>query len=258
MARSSAALAFKSPVSISQQSYLSDKIIPIGDRLIVPLDVPTNEDAIQLVNKLGDAVQFYKVGLELIIGGEHVKLIDHLVQRGKKVMLDGKLYDVPATVKAAMRNAAKHEVTFATVHAGSDELLKAAIEVKNGIKVLAVTLLTSIDDSDLRDLGFQVDVKKLVLSRARRALDLGCDGVISSGLEAPSLRSELGTRFLIVSPGIRPVANTDDQKRTVDVEEAFYGGADYIVVGRPITGKPDPKKAAEDIQNRISALFPKQ
>jgi orotidine-5'-phosphate decarboxylase len=143
---------------------------------------------------------------------------------------------------------------FATVH-GNDGILKAACAEKGALKILAVTVLTSLDDADLRELGFQVDVKALVLSRARRALAIGCDGVISSGLEAEALRAELGENFLVVVPGIRPVANIDDQKRTVDVEEAFRRGADYIVVGRPIKDAPDPKKAAEDIQARIAALF---
>jgi orotidine-5'-phosphate decarboxylase len=122
--------------------------------------------------------------------------------------------------------------------------------------VLAVTALTSLDRGDLDDLGFAVDVDALVLSRARRALALGCDGVVSSGLEAAALRAELGPRLLIVVPGIRPVANIDDQKRTVDVEEAFRRGADHIVVGRPIRDAPDPRAAAEAIQERIARLFP--
>jgi orotidine-5'-phosphate decarboxylase len=122
--------------------------------------------------------------------------------------------------------------------------------------VLAVTALTSLDRGDLDDLGFAVDVDALVLSRARRALALGCDGVVSSGLEAAALRAELGPRLLIVVPGIRPVANVDDQKRTVDVEEAFRRGADHIVVGRPIRDAPDPRAAAEAIQERIARLFP--
>jgi len=120
---------------------------------------------------------------------------------------------------------------------------------------LAVTVLTSLDQQDLEDLGFQCDPKTLVLSRARRALEIGCDGVISSGLEAADLRDSLGERFLIITPGIRPVANVDDQKRTVDVEEAFLNGADYIVVGRPIRNAENPRLAAEDIQRRIAALF---
>ena len=135
--------------------------------------------------------------------------------------------------------------------------MRAAVEDKGDVKILAVTVLTSLDAGDLADLGFACDVPALVLSRARRALEIGCDGVISSGLEAPRLREHLGGRFLVVTPGIRPVFNkpADDQKRTVDVEDAFRGGADYIVVGRPIRTAPDPRAAAEQVQERIARLF---
>ena len=233
---------------------LSLKPIAHRDRLIVPLDVPTNEEAIALIDRLGDAATFYKVGLELIIGGRFVELIELLVRRNKKVMLDGKFFDVPETVKSAVRQAAKHRVTFVTVH-GNDEMLKAAVSEKGSMQILAVTVLTSLDDADLRDLGFQCDTMTLVTSRAKRALEIGCDGVVSSGLEAALLREKCGERLLIVTPGIRPVSNVDDQKRTVDVDQAFRNGADYIVVGRPIRNAPDPKSAAEDVQRRITALF---
>jgi orotidine-5'-phosphate decarboxylase len=141
---------------------------------------------------------------------------------------------------------------------GNDAMLEAAARAKKDTKILAVTVLTSLDRGDLRDLGFEVAVETLVLSRARRALALGCDGVISSGLEAQALRAELGERFLIVSPGIRPVENrpADDQKRVVSVEQAFRNGADYVVVGRPIRNAPDPRAAAEAVQTTIASLFP--
>jgi orotidine-5'-phosphate decarboxylase len=157
-------------------------------------------------------------------------------------------------VASSVRQLKKRHPVFTTVH-GNDEIMRAACAEKDGIKILAVTVLTSLDDGDLRDLGFTVSSKQLVLSRAKRAMQIGCDGVISSGLEAEELRDELGENFLIVVPGIRPVANVDDQKRIVDVEDAFKKGADYIVVGRPIRAAPDPKKAAEDIQGRIEKLF---
>jgi len=230
------------------------KSIARCDRLIFPLDVPANEDALTLVASLGDAVTFYKVGLELIIGGRYVELVDELVRRGKKIMLDGKFFDVPETVRSAVRQAAKHNVTFATVH-GNDAMLRAAVEEKGSMGILAVTVLTSLDEGDLRDLGFACDPQTLVLSRAKRALAIGCDGVVSSGLEAPALRGQSGEKFMIVTPGIRPVKNVDDQKRTVDVEDAFRNGADYIVVGRPIRNAPDPRKAAENVQERMAALF---
>jgi orotidine-5'-phosphate decarboxylase len=147
-------------------------------------------------------------------------------------------------------------VEFTTVH-GNDSMLRAAASVKGRLKILAVTVLTSLDRGDLADLGYQGNPEDLVLARARRALELGCDGVISSGLEAPRLRGDLGADFLIVSPGIRPVENrpADDQKRTVGVEDAFLGGADYIVVGRPIRQASDPRAKAEEIQAKIAGLF---
>ncbi|MCC7082834.1 MAG: orotidine-5'-phosphate decarboxylase [Burkholderiales bacterium] len=242
------------PDTESKSSTIAKRIAP-HERLILPLDVPDNAAALALVQQLGDAVTFYKVGLELIIGGEFTRLVDELLRRGKKVMLDGKFFDVPETVRAAVRQAGKHDVTFVTVH-GNDEMLRAAVaEKKGGMRILAVTVLTSLDDADLRDLGFQVDVPTLVRSRARRALELGCDGVVCSGQEAEDLRQRTGNQFLIVTPGIRPVKNVDDQKRTVDVEEAFQMGADYIVVGRPIRAAADPKQAAESVQARIARIF---
>jgi orotidine-5'-phosphate decarboxylase len=188
------------------------------------------------------------------MAGGYFELMDRLVEQGKTVMVDLKFFDVPETVRLAVRQLAKHRPSFATVH-GNDAILAAAAGQKGPVRILAVTALTSLDQGDLTDLGFQCDVEALVLSRARRALALGCDGVVSSGLEAERLRESLGDRFLIVTPGIRPVANTDDQKRTVDIEQAFRNGADYIVVGRPIRDAPDPRAAAERIQERIQTLF---
>jgi len=238
-------------------SVLPGKGIPARERLIFALDVPTPGEARALVERLGDAVVFYKIGLELFMAGGYWELADWLAARGKKVFADLKLFDVPETVRAAVRNIARRGVHFATVH-GNDGVMRAAAEAKGGVRILAVTVLTSLDQGDLDDLGFSCDVGALVLSRARRALELGCDGVISSGLEAPRLREHLGDRFLVVTPGIRPVVNkpADDQKRTVDVEEAFRGGADYIVVGRPIRTAPDPRAAAKAVQERIARLFP--
>ena len=235
-------------------SFLSTKAVPASERLIFALDVPSTDDAIRLVTTLGEAVSFYKLGLELFMAGGYFELMDRLSEQGKKVMVDLKFFDVPETVRLAVRQLAKHRPSFATVH-GNDAILAAAAGEKGPVRILAVTVLTSLDQGDLTDLGFQCDVEALVLSRARRALALGCDGVVSSGLEAERLRESLGDRFLIVTPGIRPVANTDDQKRTVDVEQAFRNGADYIVVGRPIRDAADPRAAAERIQERIQTLF---
>lgn len=236
-------------------NMLSKKPIPPNERLIFALDVPTTDEAERLVDQLGDSVQFYKLGLEIFMAGSYYELLDRLTKRGKKAFVDLKFFDVAETVASAVRQLRGRGAEFATVHAGNDDVLRAACREKGGTKILAVTVLTSLDNADLKDLGFEVDAEKLVLSRARRALDLGCDGVISSGWEAEGLRDNLGEKFLIVVPGIRPVANVDDQKRTVDVEEAFMKGADYIVVGRPIRNAKDPKKAARDIQDRIAKLF---
>jgi orotidine-5'-phosphate decarboxylase len=242
--------------SQNRQNGLSRKPIPSSERLILALDTPTVDEAKTLVEALQDDVHFYKLGLELFMAGGYFELLDWLSERRKKVFVDLKFFDVPQTVRSAVRQLRGRNASFATVH-GNDLILKAACEEKNGTKILAVTVLTSLDEADLRALGFKVDIEQLVLSRARRALEIGCDGVISSGLEARQLRNDLGENFLIVVPGIRPVKNTDDQKRTVDVEEAFLSGADYIVIGRPIRQAENPVHAAKNIQSRIAELFEK-
>jgi orotidine-5'-phosphate decarboxylase len=233
------------------------KNIPREERLIAALDVASAEQAKVLVERLGDSVCFYKVGLELFMAGGVFELIEWLTKGGKRVFADLKFFDIPETVAAAVRGLRSRGVTFATVH-GNQAMLEAAGEVKGDVKILAVTVLTSLDQGDLDDLGFRCDVESLVLSRARRALEAGCDGVISSGMEAPVLKRELGDRLLVVTPGIRPVQNRpgDDQKRTVDVAQAFANGADYIVVGRPIRQAPDPRAAAQAMQATIAGVFP--
>jgi orotidine-5'-phosphate decarboxylase len=236
---------------------LSRKPIPPRERLIVALDVGSNAEALELVDALGDAVWFYKLGLQIFMAGRYFELLAELRERGVQVFVDLKFFDVPETVAAAVRGLKQSGARFATVH-GNDAMLAAAVRDKGDLQILAVTVLTSLDRGDLDDLGFRVDVEELVLSRARRALHLGCDGVISSGLEARRLREGLGEGFLIVSPGIRPVENrpADDQKRVVSVEDAFRNGADYIVVGRPIRNARDPRSAALEIQDTIAKLFP--
>jgi len=238
-------------------SPTASKRIPREERLIAALDVADTEQGKALVQRLGDSVRFYKVGLELFMAGGVLEFIDWLGKRGNKVFVDLKFFDIPETVAAAVRGLRNRGVTFATVH-GNQAMLEAAGEAKGEVKILAVTVLTSLDQGDLDDLGFRCDVEKLVLSRARRALEAGCDGVISSGMEAPALKRELGDRLLVVTPGIRPVENrpSDDQKRTVDVAQAFANGADYIVVGRPIRQAPDPRAAAQAIQATIANEFP--
>jgi len=240
----------------ARTSHLSQKAIPRAERLIFAMDVSTADEAKRLVETLGDSVKFYKLGLQIFMAGGYYDLIEWLVERDKKVFVDLKFFDVPETVKLAVGQLKNRGVSFATVH-GNEAMLRAAVSQKNGLKILAVTVLTSLDRQDLNDLGFECSVQELVLSRARRALAVGCDGVISSGLEAPALRHELGDNFLIVSPGIRPVDNNtqDDQKRVASVEDAFLGGADYVVIGRPIRDAADPRQKAEEIQATIARLF---
>ena len=231
------------------------KDIPTRDRLIFAMDVPDCGRARQLADELGDAVTFYKIGLELMMSGEYFELLDWMLARDKKVFCDLKFFDIPATVGSAVRSLKDRGASFVTVH-GNQSIMEAAAENKGDtLKVLGVTVLTSLDRGDLDDLGFDCDIESLVLSRARRAFEAGCDGVISSGLEVPKLRAEVDNRLLVVSPGIRPVDNkpSGDQKRVVTVETAFENGADYIVVGRPIRDAKSPRAAAEGIQASIAA-----
>jgi orotidine-5'-phosphate decarboxylase len=231
--------------------------IPRAERLIVALDVPSAGEARALVERIGDAAKFYKVGLELFMAGGYFELLDWLAARGNRVFVDLKFFDVPETVRRAVANLRGRGLSFATVH-GNQAMMEAAAKEKGEVKILAVTVLTSLDRGDLDDLGFSCDVERLVLSRARRAIEAGCDGVISSGLEAERLKAEFKDRLLVVAPGIRPVENkpSDDQKRTVDVAQAFAAGADYIVVGRPIHQAADPRAAAQTIQGTLAKIFP--
>ena len=225
-----------------------------ADRLIFALDVPDADHARRLIATLGDHVRYYKLGLELFLSGAYFELADELNAAGKRVFADLKLFDVPATVGRAVAQLSRRGVDFITVH-GQDAMLAEAAANKGDSRILAVTALTSLDQGDLDDLGFDCDVAALVLSRARRALKLGCDGVVSSGLEVPALRAGADPALIAVCPGIRPVANTDDQKRTLSVEQAFANGADYIVVGRPIRDADDPAGAAAAIQAQIESVF---
>lgn len=225
-------------------------------RLIFALDVPSLDEAQALIAALGDSVEFYKLGLEVFLSGHYFELMTELKGKGKKVFADLKLFDIPATVAAAVQQLAKHEVNFCTVH-GNDSMLKAAAQAKGNMQILAVTALTSLDQGDLDDLGFKCDARTLVLSRAKRALALGCDGVVSSGLEVSALRKHAEPRLITVCPGIRPihndeVQNNNDQQRVMTPFQAIVDGADYLVVGRPIRTADDPKAAAEAIQADIT------
>ncbi len=233
---------------------MSNKNIASKDRLIFAMDVSDCGRARELVTELGDAVTFYKIGLELMMSGGYFDLLAWLLAKDKKVFCDLKFFDIPATVGSAVRQLKDRGASFVTVH-GNQSIMEAAAQNKgDSLKVLGVTVLTSLDRGDLDDVGFACDVTDLVISRARRALEAGCDGVISSGLEVAKLREHIGQKLLVITPGIRPVDNkpAGDQKRVVTVETAFANGADYIVVGRPIRDAADPLAAAEAIQATIA------
>jgi orotidine-5'-phosphate decarboxylase len=248
--------------TVERTSRPSTKGIPAPDRLIFALDVPDFDRASKLIDALGDAVTFYKVGLELILSRDFPRVMDRLAELGKGAFVDGKLYDVPQTVASAVRQLTMTKARYTTVH-GTAPLLEAACRERDdaggGLRILAVTVLTSLDRQDLIELGYgpDVEVERLVVDRAGHALKIGCDGVIVSGREVRALRDAHGDDFLIVVPGIRPVDRADDQKRVVTPEAAFTAGADHIVVGRPIRDAPDPRAAAEAIQATIAATFPK-
>ncbi len=233
------------------------RVVPPAQRLIVALDVPRAAEARGLVERLGAEVGFYKIGLELFMAGGYFELIDWLAAQGKQVFADLKFFDVPETVARAVTRLAEYPVRFCTVH-GNDAILKAAVRAAGErLGVLAVTVLTSLDQGDLDDLGFACDVEALVVSRARRAHDLGCAGVVCSAREAHAIRHAVGDGLVLVCPGIRPVENrgTDDQKRVMDARTALAAGADYLVVGRPIRDAADPATAARVLQDEITAAL---
>ncbi|TXH05530.1 MAG: orotidine-5'-phosphate decarboxylase [Nevskiaceae bacterium] len=232
-------------------------MIPAHERLIVALDLPDADAARRMVGQLGDAVSFYKIGMELSMAPGFFELLDWLKAEGKKVFVDLKFFDIPETVARAVKNLAERGADFCTIH-GNQSIMEAAARAKSGaLKVLAVTALTSLDQGDLDDLGFQCNVADLVLSRARRALQAGCDGVVSSGLEVERLRAEAPRELICVTPGIRPVENKPDgdQKRVMTPTRAIRAGADYLVVGRPIRDAADPRAAALALQAEIAAAL---
>ncbi len=230
------------------------KDINVEDRLIFALDVPEVEEAKDIVSELDESVNFYKIGMELLMTGRYFELLNWLIDNDKKVFVDLKFFDVPETVGRTIARLSDYGATFATVH-GNQALMEKAVQNKKNLKILAVTALTSLDRGDLDDLGFDCNVKDLVISRAKRAFEAGCDGVVSSGLEVPFLREYVDNELIAVTPGIRPVANDDDQKRVVDVATAFKNGSDYIVVGRPIKNAENCYQAASEIQKIIRSVF---
>jgi orotidine-5'-phosphate decarboxylase len=223
----------------------------MDDRLIVALDVPNVVQGLALADRLGDAVSFYKVGLGMLTGGGFALAIELKHERGHRVFLDLKLFDIGATIEAAVRGIASHGLDFLTVH-GDPQVVRAAVEGRGAtdLKILAVTVLTSLDRADLdANLIRAGDVAEIALERAARALDAGADGVIASPQEAAAIRAlPQAAGRLIVTPGVRPAgAATGDQKRIATPAEAIAAGADHIVVGRPVWAAPDPAAAARSI-----------
>ena len=222
------------------------------DRLIVALDVPSVVAAETLVERLGDAVSFYKIGYQLGYAGG-LAFAEVLVRSGKKVFLDLKLHDIGNTVAHGVESVSRLGATFLTVHA-YPQTMKAAVKARgNGLKVLGVTVLTSYDDNDLKDAGYTGNVSDLVAKRAAQAREIGMDGIVCSAEEAARLRPIVGSLSL-VTPGIRPAgADAGDQKRVMTPAKAIAAGANYLVVGRPIVEAPDPKAAAQTIVAEIAA-----
>lgn len=231
-----------------------------SDRLIVALDYPDINSAKNLVDQLGDSVSFYKIGLELLMSGDYFKMVEYLAQKNKKVFADLKLYDISATIAKSVKNLSQYpNIQFLTIHSANQDIMQKAAENKDKMQILAVTVLTNLDQNDLADMGFDknLSVTDLVIKKSQLAKKSGVDGVISSGLEAKIIRENLGKDFLIVTPGIRleNSVNNDDQKRVVDVKTAFRDGANHIVVGRPITGAENPVLAAQSFQQEISRIY---
>jgi orotidine-5'-phosphate decarboxylase len=235
-------------------------MIPNHERLIVAIDVDNIQKAKDLVNLLGDSVSFYKIGLELAMSGDYFELIEWLATQNKKIFADLKLYDISATVGKAVRNLSQYKnINFLTIHTASKSIMQAAAQNKAHMNILAVTVLTNLDQEDLLDMGFdsKIALEDLVLKKSKLAKESGINGVVASGFEADKIRELNGEDFLIVTPGIRLESlEEDDQKRVMNVKDAFKNGADYIVVGRPITTAQSPKKIANQIQEEINCIFP--
>lgn len=227
------------------------------DRLIVALDVSSSAAAQKIVSEIGESAHIYKVGKQLFTA-EGPQIVRDLVASGRKVFLDLKFHDIPNTVAAAVAEAAKLNVTMLTIHAsGGGKMLRAAVEAASKADVppmiLAVTVLTSMEDSDLPGIGVRGTVIDQTLRLATLAITNGCDGIVTSAHEVRELRSELGDDFVIVTPGVRPAGSEKgDQARVVTPTEAIAAGATHIVVGRPITAASDPAAAAKEIIQQIS------
>ena len=224
------------------------------DRLIVALDLPTAREAEAMVERLGDSATFYKVGYQLAFAGG-LSFVEGLIRGGKRVFLDMKLHDIENSVGKGVESVARLGVTFLTVHA-YPQTMKAAVAARQGseLKILAVTVLTSYDDIDLAEAGYSTNVEALVARRAQQAQDLGVDGLVCSPEEASPLRLVVGPDMLFVTPGVRPLGTArGDQKRVATPGQAIKAGANYLVVGRPITEADDPKAAAQAVVEEIKA-----
>jgi orotidine-5'-phosphate decarboxylase len=223
--------------------------IPLEERIIFALDVADPRTARALVDRLSDHIRFFKVGMQLFFAGGW-PMVNYIVGRGCKVMLDLKLYDIPATVKLAVRQFAGRGISLTTVH-GYGPVVEAALEADTGIQILAITVLTSFGNEQVSELQFQGSVEDLVLRRARTVLGLGCHGVVCSAREAALLREQLGQEFVMGTPGIRPAgADVNDQQRVATRGRAIADGADYLVIGRPIREAEDPEACISAIQRR--------
>lgn len=241
-----------------KQKILSErgsvKNIPLNERIIFALDFADPALASEWVRKLDSHLKFFKVGLQLFLAGGW-PVVDEILRRGNKVMLDLKFFDIPETVYLAVQQLQNRGVSFATIH-GNRPIIEAAVADRTDMKILAVTVLTSFDESDMAEMGFTGSVRDLVLIRARKAMELGCDGVVCSALEAEPLRQGLGSNFLVVTPGIRPGLNRavdeDDQKRVATAQQAIMNGADHVVIGRPISKSSDPVGTILTIQEEIA------
>jgi orotidine-5'-phosphate decarboxylase len=232
--------------------------IDARDRLIVALDLPDVEAAGRMAQDLRDVVRFFKVGLSLQLAPGVEGLIHSLISSGKRLFLDYKYYDVPETLRKAVSQAARLGVTFLTVH-GTSELIRAAVSARGNsdIKLFTVTVLTSFDAADLAEMGYNnTSVEELVLFRAGKALEAGCDGVIASGKETKQIKELTGNSLLVVNPAIRPEGYPqDDQKRRTTPAAAISAGADYLVIGRPIIEAVNPRKAAKEFLAEMQKAF---
>jgi orotidine-5'-phosphate decarboxylase len=227
------------------------------ERLIVALDLADVAAAEKLVVRLDGAASFYKIGFELALAKDGLVFAEMLARSGKKVFLDLKLHDIGNTVSRAVERAAERGMTFLTVHA-FPQTMRAAVEGRgqSKLKILAVTVLTSWDENDLREAGYAMSIPDLVLKKAGQAKDIGIDGIVASAAEAAPIRQKVGSETLIVTPGIRPAGgDAGDQKRIVTPKDAIKAGADYLVVGRPVTAASDPVAAAQSIAVEIEAAL---